>query len=97
VSSDSNPAHRYALHGSSQTRTLFCQAVHDSGKEIFFEGIVKGKIGTERHGKGGFGYDPVFIPDGFEETFSQMDFENKNLISHRGAAVRKLADYLKKI
>lgn len=80
---------------SAQFRTVIALLL--SGKEIFFEGIVKGKIGTERHGKGGFGYDPVFIPDGFEETFSQMDFENKNLISHRGAAVRKLADYLKKI
>jgi XTP/dITP diphosphohydrolase len=64
------------------------------GKETLFEGIVNGVILTERHGKEGFGYDPVFMPDGYEKSFAEMDINEKNKISHRGRAVRKLLDYL---
>ena len=79
---------------SAQFRTVVALLLN--GQEVLFEGIVTGKIATERHyGDGGFGYDPLFIPDGYTETFSQMSSESKNLISHRGRAVRKLADYLK--
>ena len=79
---------------SAQFRTVVALILN--GQEVLFEGIVTGKIATERHyGDSGFGYDPIFIPDGYSETFSQMSSQGKNLISHRGRAVRKLADYLK--
>lgn len=79
---------------SAQFRTVIALILN--GQEVLFEGIVKGRIATERHyGQTGFGYDPLFIPDGFTETFSQMSPISKNQVSHRGRAVRKLADYLK--
>lgn len=59
-----------------------------------FEGIVKGQILTARQGKGGFGYDPVFLPDGFSKTLAEMTIEEKNKISHRGRAVQKLIEFL---
>ena len=78
----------------AQFRTVIALILN--GQEVLFEGIVTGQIATERHyGDGGFGYDPIFVPDGYTETFSQMSSQGKNLISHRGRAVRKLADYLK--
>ena len=81
---------------SAQFRTVVALLLN--GQEVLFEGIVKGRIATERHyGDGGFGYDPLFIPDGYSETFSQMTPESKNMVSHRGRAVRKLADYLKQL
>ena len=81
---------------SAQFRTVVALLLN--GQEVLFEGIVTGKIATERHyGDGGFGYDPLFIPDGYSETFSQMTPESKNMVSHRGRAVRKLADYLKQL
>lgn len=62
----------------------------------YFEGRVDGQILTERHSNGeGFGYDPVFMPDRFAVSFAEMPLSVKNLISHRGLAVKKLADYLK--
>ena len=64
------------------------------GKEYLFEGIVRGDIATEQHGEGGFGYDPLFFPEGGDLTFAQMSSEEKNAISHRGRAVRKLAEFL---
>ena len=80
---------------SAQFRTVVALILN--GQEVLFEGIVTGRIGTVRHGNGGFGYDPIFIPDGYDVTFSQMPPESKNLISHRGRAVRKLADYLRQL
>ena len=64
------------------------------GKEYLFEGIVRGRIATEQHGEGGFGYDPLFVPEGYDRTFAQMSAEEKNSISHRGRAVRELAKFL---
>lgn len=61
----------------------------------FFEGQVDGKIMTEEHGTNGFGYDPLFMPDGYDKTFAEMSSEEKNKISHRGRAVAKLADFIK--
>ncbi len=61
-----------------------------------FEGVVNGAILDHRRGHGGFGYDPVFLPDGFLKTMAEMTLGEKNLISHRGQAVKKLVDYLKK-
>ena len=67
-----------------------------SGKTRQFEGLIKGKIATERHGTLGFGYDPIFIPKGYEKTFGEMSLAEKNDISHRGIAVEKLCQFLKK-
>lgn len=64
------------------------------GKEYLFEGIVNGTIREERSGTGGFGYDPIFQPNDHSVTFSEMSTEEKNKISHRGHAVRKLVDFL---
>jgi XTP/dITP diphosphohydrolase len=64
------------------------------GKEYLFEGRVDGEILTERHGASGFGYDPIFRPDGFTQSFAEMDAVTKNSISHRGRAVQKLVSFL---
>ncbi len=63
-------------------------------KQYFFEGICKGTILTEKQGEKGFGYDPVFQPDGFNKSFAEMTSEEKNKISHRGIAIKKLVDFL---
>ena len=65
------------------------------GQEYLFEGRVDGEILTEQHGSTGFGYDPIFRPEGFKESFAEMDLDTKNSISHRGRAVSKLVDFLK--
>jgi XTP/dITP diphosphohydrolase len=65
------------------------------GKTDFFEGIINGIILNEKRGQGGFGYDPIFVPEGYDLTFAEMPIEEKNKISHRGIAVKKLVDYLK--
>jgi XTP/dITP diphosphohydrolase len=59
-----------------------------------FEGIVNGTITREQHGAEGFGYDPIFKPEGFEQTFAQMTMDQKNTMSHRGRAVQKLVHFL---
>lgn len=64
------------------------------GKEYLFEGRVEGAIATEPHGEGGFGYDPLFVPEGSQLTFAEMSSEAKNKISHRGRAVAKLVAFL---
>jgi XTP/dITP diphosphohydrolase len=64
------------------------------GKEFRFEGAVSGNITEERRGEGGFGYDPVFIPDGYAKTFAEMSLDEKNKISHRAIALGKLTDFL---
>ena len=65
-------------------------------QEHLFEGIVEGEITRQRSGVGGFGYDPIFRPDGYEQTFADLGEEVKNQISHRARAVKKLCDYLLK-
>lgn len=67
------------------------------GNEYLFEGVVDGQILKERKGSEGFGYDPIFQPDGYSVSFAQMDMDEKNAISHRGRAVEKLIGYLKKM
>ncbi len=64
------------------------------GKEHLFEGIVNGKIAKNRSGNKGFGYDPVFIPEGADRSFAEMSLAEKNLVSHRARAIRKLSDFL---
>lgn len=65
-----------------------------NGEQHFFEGTVEGRIINERTGTEGFGYDPIFIPNGYEKTFAEMSLEEKNKISHRSQAVAKLVDFL---
>ena len=64
------------------------------GKEHIFEGEAKGEIISQKFGIDGFGYDPIFKPEGFDVTFAEMSLEDKNKISHRGKAVRKLIEFL---
>ena len=64
------------------------------GSVYYFEGIVNGEIITERKGIKGFGYDPVFLPEGFSETFAEMPLSEKNKISHRARAVSQLVEFL---
>jgi XTP/dITP diphosphohydrolase len=60
-----------------------------------FEGVAEGEVALEARGSGGFGYDPIFIPSGHRKTFAEMDVDEKNKVSHRGMAVRRLIEYLK--
>lgn len=64
------------------------------GKEHLFEGIVNGTIIKEKRGKKGFGYDPIFVPNGYTKTFAELPLEEKNKISHRALAVDQLVDFL---
>lgn len=66
------------------------------GKEYTFEGIVKGNIIEEKRGDSGFGYDPIFVPEGYDLTFAELGNDIKNKISHRAEAVKKLSAFLKK-
>jgi XTP/dITP diphosphohydrolase len=77
---------------NAQFRTVISLML--SGKEYLFEGICKGKIITERKGSNGFGYDPVFIPDGSSKTFAEMDIDEKNKFSHRKKAMQQLIEFL---
>ncbi len=67
------------------------------GQEHLFEGVINGEITTEKQGDSGFGYDPVFRPDGYALTFAELGNDIKNRISHRALAVSKLADFLSKL
>ena len=64
------------------------------GITVCFEGVVRGKISNKVCGKNGFGYDPIFIPNGYSKTFAEMDIKTKNLISHRSIAMKKLVNFL---
>lgn len=76
-------------------RTVICLII--DGKEHYFEGIVNGNLLSVRQGKEGFGYDPIFVPDGYNNTFAEMDMDVKNKISHRGIATEKLIVFLKNL
>lgn len=78
---------------SAQFRTVICLIWN--GEQHFFEGICKGRIITEQKGGSGFGYDPVFVPDGATVTFAEMTLDEKNRYSHRRKAVDKLVEFLK--
>ena len=84
------------LDGASDRRAQFRTviALIIDGEERLFDGIVRGAIATERKGGAGFGYDPVFVPEGYETSFAEMGAEQKNAISHRSRAASALNDYL---
>ena len=79
---------------SAQFRTVICLII--KGQETYFEGVCPGTILIDYKGAQGFGYDPIFKPNGFDMSFAQMDMAQKNQISHRGLAVQKLISYLNK-
>jgi len=85
-----------ALNGIENRRACFRTAIalNLDGKSYLFEGRCDGVITTEAHGEGGFGYDPIFLPDGSELTFAEMPADEKNAISHRGRATQKLIEFL---
>ncbi len=76
----------------AQFRTVI--ALYWGGEQCEFEGLVKGKIIYSRRGNKGFGYDPVFQPDGFDKTFAEMSLSQKNKISHRGKAFQKMVNFI---
>ncbi len=84
------------LEGKENRRARFRTVISliEQGEEHLFEGIVEGRIIDHESGEEGFGYDPLFVPDGFDRTFAEMTAEEKNAVSHRGRAVRKLVAYL---
>ena len=79
----------------AQFRTVI--ALFLNGKTTLCEGIVEGRIDREKHGTEGFGYDPLFIPDGYDQSFAELGMDIKNHISHRARAVAKLAEYMKSL
>ncbi len=81
-------------HDNRNARFKTVVALIIDGEEFTFEGIVNGKIAFERTGEGGFGYDPIFLPEDQKISFAEMGSVEKNKISHRGRAVRKLIEWL---
>lgn len=97
-----NPADNMALllselkdksNRRARFRTVIC--LIREGKEYLFEGIVNGEIIEQARGTEGFGYDPIFVPEGYKITFAEMSMDEKNTISHRGRAIASLAAFLK--
>ena len=76
----------------AQFRTVIC--LIKDGKEHLFEGMVEGTINPEERGSSGFGYDPIFMPKGFDKTFAELGEDVKNCISHRARAIKKLVSFL---
>lgn len=89
-----------AMKGSENRKADFKTVVAlilPDGKTEFFEGRVDGVITMEKRGEGGFGYDPIFIPDGYDKTFAELGENIKNKISHRAKAIAALCEYLKRL
>jgi len=78
---------------TAQFRTVIALNLKD--KQYLFDGLCKGEILEQKQGEGGFGYDPIFKPYGFDKSFAEMSIEEKGEISHRGLAVKKLIEFLK--
>ncbi|RYG11133.1 MAG: RdgB/HAM1 family non-canonical purine NTP pyrophosphatase [Chitinophagaceae bacterium] len=85
------------MQGITNRKARFKTAISlmKDGEHFLFEGVINGVLRTEAIGASGFGYDPIFQPDGYLETFAQMTIHKKNAISHRAIAMRKLIDFLK--
>ncbi|MDR0394315.1 MAG: non-canonical purine NTP diphosphatase [Tannerella sp.] len=86
----------HALAGIQNRKARFRTviALIINGQELFFEGVVNGHIIGDKRGETGFGYDPIFIPEGFDKTFAELGMEIKNKVSHRATATRRFADWL---
>jgi len=86
------------LKDKPNRKARFCTVISLiwDGEEYFFDGVVEGTIRTEPSGADGFGYDPIFEPDGYTVTFAEMSMDEKNQISHRAKAMEKLVDFLSK-
>ena len=80
------------LNRNAQFKTVI--ALNINKKQFIFDGICKGQILKEKQGTAGFGYDPIFKPEGFKKSFAQMDLNEKGAISHRGKAIQKLVHFL---
>ncbi|MBL0101948.1 MAG: non-canonical purine NTP pyrophosphatase [Saprospiraceae bacterium] len=89
------PELEYKSNRQARFRTVISYVAQD--ETHFFEGIVNGSIALKKSGSKGFGYDPVFIPEGFDQSFADLDVFIKNKISHRARAVSKLIDFLSQI
>lgn len=89
----------YEMEGKENRKAQFRTAISLilGGKEYLFEGIIKGEIIKEKRGDSGFGYDPVFVPEGYSQTFAELGNDIKNKISHRALAVNKLCDFLRRL
>lgn len=87
------------LKGKNDRSAYFrtCIALITSNNEYLFEGKIEGEIITEKKGESGFGYDPIFVPDGYTQTFAELGNDIKNKISHRALAVKKLINFLQPI
>jgi len=78
---------------NAKFKTVIC--LNLNGEQHLFTGIIKGQIIEEKIGTNGFGYDPIFVADGYDKTFAELTLEEKSVISHRGLAVKQLVDFLK--
>ena len=89
----------HELDGKENRKAQFRTAISLilDGKEYLFEGVIKGEIIKEKRGDSGFGYDPIFVPEGYDRTFAELGNEIKNQISHRALAVNKLCEFLRSI
>ncbi len=88
---------KLGLSSSPAEFVSFAFLAFPDGKGLWSEGRLKGKVITEPRGKGGFGYDPIFIPEGFSKTLAELSVEQKNRISHRGKAFERLSGIISKI
>jgi XTP/dITP diphosphohydrolase len=82
------------INRKAQFRTAI--ALNIQGKQFIFEGVCEGEILKEKRGESGFGYDPIFMPKGFQKSFAEMGLNEKGTISHRGKAIEKLVEFLNK-
>lgn len=89
----------HEMEGKENRKAQFRTAISLilGGKEYLFEGVIKGEIIKEKRGDSGFGYDPVFVPEGYDQTFAELGNDIKNRISHRALAVNKLCDFLRRL
>lgn len=86
---------RHQSDRTAQFRTVI--SLYYQQKNYFFEGVIKGTLLSERRGSNGFGYDPIFVPDGYDKTFAQLSADLKNKISHRAIAIKKMTEFLAKV